>query len=53
MSEHERLVRRAIETERHRQLGAFLHHGVQALPQMLQITLLAAMAYLFLLVVCV
>lgn len=53
MSEHERLVRKAIEMERHRQLGAFLHRGVRALPQMLQITLLAAMAYLFLLVLCV
>ncbi|WP_154621746.1 hypothetical protein [Selenomonas montiformis] len=53
MTEHERKIRRIIETERHRQLGAFLHRGVRAMPEMLKITLLAAMAYLFLLVLCV
>jgi len=53
MSDHEKMIRKAIETERHRQLGAALHRGVRALPKMMQVTLLAAMAYLFLLVLCV
>lgn len=30
MSEHEKMIRKAIETERHRQLGAALHRGVKS-----------------------
>lgn len=52
MSEHERQICRAVDTERHRQLGALLHRGVRTMTQMLQTTLLVAMAYLLMLVLC-